>query len=309
MDFTTLKGKKAAIIVSSGGHLLEARLLVKYLGLSPNSIYITHANKQSVSLLEGTPHAFVPNIQSRDWPMAFKASPKIVGLCVGKEFDLIISTGAAIAIAALPLHMISRLPFLYFESLTRSRAPSLTGKILEFFPTVQKFSVNHKNFHKRWKEGPSILDSYILDTRELQHSHLKILVTLGTITNYRFDRLVDLVLKVLMPNDEVIWQTGATKRTDLPGVVHEILPTRELVSLAKSCDLVVSHCGIGTVLELLSNGVRPAVLPRLAKHGEHVDDHQTEAVVSFQKSDLIEVLNDSIERHHLENAALKIVKP
>jgi UDP-N-acetylglucosamine transferase subunit ALG13 len=36
----------------------------------------------------------------------------------------------------------------------------------------------------------------------------------------------------------------------------------------------VTHAGVGTIMTALANGKHPVVMPRLARFGEAIDDHQ-----------------------------------
>ena len=83
---------------------------------------------------------------------------------------------------------------------------------------------------------------------------LKILVTLGTIAPYRFDRAVDAVLSLLGPGDEVTWQLGATTRTDLPGRVVTQVSPKEMETMSLEADVVVAHSGVGSILQQFSVG-------------------------------------------------------
>jgi UDP-N-acetylglucosamine transferase subunit ALG13 len=40
--------------------------------------------------------------------------------------------------------------------------------------------------------------------------------------------------------------------------------------------VVITHAGVGSVIGLIESGIFPVVVPRRARHGEHVDDHQEE---------------------------------
>jgi UDP-N-acetylglucosamine transferase subunit ALG13 len=51
-------------------------------------------------------------------------------------------------------------------------------------------------------------------------------------------------------------------------------------------DVVVCHGGAGTLYEAHRAGHRPLVMPRLARFGEHVNDHQDELVVALAKRGL-----------------------
>jgi UDP-N-acetylglucosamine transferase subunit ALG13 len=48
----------------------------------------------------------------------------------------------------------------------------------------------------------------------------------------------------------------------------------ELRSTVSTADVIVGHAGPGTILDALEAGLMPIVLPRLARLGEVVDDHQ-----------------------------------
>ena len=305
LDF--LRGKVALFVVSSGGHLQEALHLSKILELSPDSHFITHANPQTRSLLEGKSSFFVDNIESRAWGKMMRVSPSIFKIIRGLEYDLIISTGAAIAVSTIPSHLILRKKFYYFESLTRVNDPSMTGKILEIFPSIKKFSPSSKNFNSKWNLGPNILESYSVGENQKVPQKLKILVTLGTISNYRFDRLIDIVKGLISPGDEVIWQLGSTSRSDLPGQIYSTIPKDYLLEIAQKSDVVFSHCGIGTLLDLLEIGVRPIVLTRLKKFGEHVDDHQVEAVKIFTELNLVEEIDKHFNRNIILHSAQKFI--
>jgi UDP-N-acetylglucosamine transferase subunit ALG13 len=53
-----------------------------------------------------------------------------------------------------------------------------------------------------------------------------------------------------------------------------MLPHAELVDAIARADVVVSHSGIGSALDVLEAGKVPVLVPRRASRGEHVDDHQ-----------------------------------
>lgn len=55
----------------------------------------------------------------------------------------------------------------------------------------------------------------------------------------------------------------------------------------KACDMVITHSGVGTIIETLSMGKPVIVVPRLAKYGEHVDDHQVQIAEAFEENGLV----------------------
>ncbi|MCQ1951078.1 hypothetical protein NNX28_14235 [Arthrobacter sp. zg-Y859] len=50
----------------------------------------------------------------------------------------------------------------------------------------------------------------------------------------------------------------------------------EFMKAAEDADVVVTHAGVGTVLQLLELGKSPVVVPREKARSEHVDDHQSQ---------------------------------
>lgn len=77
-------------------------------------------------------------------------------------------------------------------------------------------------------------------------------------------------------SDEMVIQHGVTA----PGVAGprtrwiEHMPWERFAASIRSADVVICHAGVGTVVTAIRSGHRPVLLTRLARYGEHVDDHQ-----------------------------------
>lgn len=99
-----------------------------------------------------------------------------------------------------------------------------------------------------------------------------ILVTLGTL-HFPFDRLLH-ALDDLPGGEEVVVQTRAPGIRPAGARIVAELPYEELAEEIRRARAVVCHAGVGSVLTVLANGKRPIVVPRLARFGEAVDDHQ-----------------------------------
>jgi len=108
-----------------------------------------------------------------------------------------------------------------------------------------------------------------------------ILITVGT-EKFPFNRLIKWVNQLITQNliqptlEEVIIQYGSC--TILPEQVdsYKLLPASKFVSLVEQADVIIAHCGEGTI-DLLTGLNKPFILvPRSGKHLEHVDDHQIE---------------------------------
>lgn len=99
-----------------------------------------------------------------------------------------------------------------------------------------------------------------------------ILVTLGTL-HFPFDRLLR-ALDGQAGDEELVVQTRAPGVRPVGARVVAELAYEELAGEIRRARVVVCHAGVGSVLTVLANGKRPVVVPRLARFGEAVDDHQ-----------------------------------
>jgi UDP-N-acetylglucosamine transferase subunit ALG13 len=111
-----------------------------------------------------------------------------------------------------------------------------------------------------------------------------IFVTLGT-HEQPFDRALDLVA-ALQARDRVLVQHGATRpRPSLPHVEwSEYLDWEPLTARIRDAEVVITHAGVGSAVTAIRAGKKPVLVPRLARFGEHVDDHQlqlAERLVEF----------------------------
>jgi UDP-N-acetylglucosamine transferase subunit ALG13 len=104
-----------------------------------------------------------------------------------------------------------------------------------------------------------------------------IVVTVGSAPgNYSFHRLIRAVDEAVARNGWEVWmQIGSS--TYRPRASHaRFVSQKELEDKIRHCDLMVGHCGVGTLL--LARGLRKnlCVLPRNPEFGEHLDGHQFE---------------------------------
>lgn len=270
-------GGKMMLICNTGGHLTELLRVERRIGAHPDSMWVTFDTMQSRELLHGRRVHHLSYTGPRDVKGTLRAAPVIRRLLRQERPDAAISTGAAIAVAALPVAAMSGIPSTYVESVSRLHGPSTTGRLLQMIPGVGLRTQHAAWASHRWRLYPSILGDYRSEPVERRTDDLKIFVTLGTIRGYRFDSAVDAVLRSGMANSDTVWQLGYTTRTDsLPGTVFDHLAPGEFADAAMNADVVITHAGAGTLLELLDLGIYPVQAVRRAVRREHVDDHQAE---------------------------------
>ena len=132
-----------------------------------------------------------------------------------------------------------------------------------------------------------------------------ILVTLGT-NDKTFIRLIkkieELKIKGVIDGDVVV-QAGFTKYESEHMQIFDLIDMDKFNELMSKCDLLITHGGVGTIVSGLQNGKKVIAVPRLAKYGEHVNDHQLQIIENFAESGFILA---SYEVDMLEDTLLKL---
>lgn len=296
------RGVKTLWVAAVGGHLSESVHLDRLIGSDPDSVWVTFDSPQSRSLLQDRRVHFVDYVAPRDARAAAKAARSVARLLATESFDACISTGSAVAGFSVPWVAARGVPTFFVESLARLSGPSVTGRMMRMAPRVTTLTQHPAWSGRQWAYQGSILDGLIAERTEAHPGPRRVLVTLGTIRPYRFDRAVDAVLGALRPDDEVTWQLGSTTRADLPGRVVQSLDYAELDREVAAADVVVAHAGVGSIVQAHAHGKLPILAVRSAAHDEHVDDHQAQLASWLTRRGLALVLdlaggNDALFQH------------
>jgi UDP-N-acetylglucosamine transferase subunit ALG13 len=99
-----------------------------------------------------------------------------------------------------------------------------------------------------------------------------ILVTTGS-SGAPFERLLTAVAD-FDGDEELIVQHGPSGIRPPGARCVDFLAFDQLSKLVGRARVVVAHAGVGSILLCVAHGRRPVVVPRLARFGEVVDDHQ-----------------------------------
>lgn len=288
-------GRRVLACASSGGHFKQ---LVSLVGRIPDVgelTWVTYDRGLSTDVLvaagrEADQLVHAPYAAPRDIRNLSKDALVIGRLLLADDYDLAISTGAGIAVAALPLARAMGVRACFIESATRFDGPSLSGRILQRIPGIELYtqgvSASPGSFTSRWHPIGSVHDEFAVgDDRDVPAIR-RVVVTVGTIQPYGFRRLIDRLLSILPPDVEVLWQTGATDVSDLPIEARETVPGPELEAAIADADVVVAHAGTGTAVTVFEHGRCPVLVPRRRAFDEHIDDHQVATAVSLAQRGL-----------------------
>lgn len=96
---------------------------------------------------------------------------------------------------------------------------------------------------------------------------------------YGFDRLIEKVDQLVgrgAITDNVFAQIGNSTYIPQNYDYARFLSMDEFKEYQRKADLVITHGGTGAIIGALKLGKQVLVVPRLAKYGEHIDDHQTQ---------------------------------
>lgn len=135
-----------------------------------------------------------------------------------------------------------------------------------------------------------------------------IFVAVGT-QKFQFNRLLHLIDNLIASKiikEEIFAQIGNSDYEPQNYKYKNFLNKDEFENNVKQCDVLITHSGVATIITGLKYEKKIIVVPRLAKFGEHVDNHQVQIAQSFSFQNLViacdenDNLADLIEeaKHH-----------
>ena len=122
-----------------------------------------------------------------------------------------------------------------------------------------------------------------------------ILLSVGT-QKQQFTRLFELVVNCNeLKNEKIISQSGYTKYENDRIESFDFISLEKMDEYIEMADLVICHGGVGTILSAIMKGKKVIAIPRLAKYGEHINDHQIEICEELEKEGYILYYKDGID--------------
>ena len=136
----------------------------------------------------------------------------------------------------------------------------------------------------------------------------KIFITLGS-QKFQFNRLLkavdELCERGTIEAKDVFAQIGYSDYLPKNFNYKKFLDRDEFSMEMGKADIVITHGGTGAIIGAVKKGKKVIAVPRRAKYGEHVDDHQLQLIKQFdelnlicscQDTDKLEIALDTVHR-------------
>ena len=134
-----------------------------------------------------------------------------------------------------------------------------------------------------------------------------IFVCLGT-QIFQFDRLtkkLDELVEQGIIKDEIFAQIGEAKYLPQNYKFKKFVDKEEFERYQNKADLIIAHGGTGALVGASKKGKNIIAVPRLAKYGEHVDDHQLQVVKVLEDEGYIRAVYDIEELASVVSEAIR----
>ena len=116
-----------------------------------------------------------------------------------------------------------------------------------------------------------------------------IFITTGS-QKFQFNRLLQKIDELVADGtikDEVFAQSGYSDYVPKHYEYKDFLNRDEFAQKMGESTIVITHGGTGAIIGAVKKGKKVIAVPRLAKYGEHVDDHQLQLLKQFEEMDII----------------------
>ena len=145
-----------------------------------------------------------------------------------------------------------------------------------------------------------------------------IFVSLGT-QDKSFNRIIDYVISLKenlkeLQSEKIIIQLGQTKLLKSDNeriknleniIIYDMLKPEKMKNIIKDSDIIITHAGVGTIMECLEMDKEIIVVPRKVENLEHVNNHQEEIAFEMEKKGFLTKVDTYEELENKINMLLK----
>ncbi len=197
--------------------------------------------------------------------------------------DLVLTSGAGLGVPWIWASRARGIPTAFVEVADRQHRPSLSLRLVT--PVVDHVLVQHETA-RSFRRDAVMLGRVLPLAGATMPRTGPVFVALGT-SPFPFERLVRAAEALAAVGHEVFVQHGASRAPVGCRSVAQLTPAAFQAALA-SARVVVLHGGLASRIEAQALGRVPLVVARRARDGEHVDDHQVEALVGVPGAVVVE---------------------
>ena len=122
---------KLMLVCTSGGHFSTMRGLELFWSRH-DRVWVTDRKKDTAWLESKEVVHWLPYQAPRDWLVFLINMPSTVKLLLKESPDIIVSTGASVAVNFAVVAKVLGVRYMYIESISRSQQLSLSGRIIYF---------------------------------------------------------------------------------------------------------------------------------------------------------------------------------
>ncbi len=293
---TAAPSLRLLLVCSNGGHLGQLHALKPWWSKHQRTwVTFDKADAQHLLAQEQVHWGYYPT--TRNLPNLLRNFLLALRLMRRERPDVVVSTGAGVALPFFLLSRLFRSRTVYLEVFDRIDSATLTGRLCR--PFTDLFCLQWEQQRAVYPNGVVVGPVLALDSPSaptdsspaaeeavassqllaaLEPSRPLVVVTAGTDV-HRFERLVDWVEHWLTTpvaaGVQVVVQHGTSRAPNGPDCLTvELLPLPVLLELMQRATVVVAQGGPGGILDARACGKLPLVVPRHHGLGEHVDNHQ-----------------------------------
>jgi len=128
-----------------------------------------------------------------------------------------------------------------------------------------------------------------------------IYVTLGT-QDKSFERILKAIQKEIdngTIKEKVVVQAGHTKFESKEMEIFDLVSLKEFNKYMDECDLLITHAGVGSIVDGIKRNKKVIAVPRLKKYNEHTNDHQLQIVKTFGDAGYIYPFYEKDDLHQI----------
>ena len=125
---------------------------------------------------------------------------------------------------------------------------------------------------------------------------------------YQFNRLLKELDRIAAGGtikEEIFAQVGASDYRPQHYEYRDFLSPEEFMSFQDRADLIISHGGTGALIKASKKGKNIIAVPRLARFGEHTDDHQLQVVTVLEQEGYVRAVYSIEDLEETIQIALK----